>query len=242
MQSQARTDLVNIQGHHAFTTSLIIAENCPTERKGIEFKRTNTSILQLIKKYESEFNELGQVKFEILPAYQGAETQVALLNEDHATFLITLFTNTKKVVAFKLKLIKEFRNAINEINRLYSEPQRTAVIKSKRAAHYPMMDALKELRADTGKEMRDDIYMTESKLCNFIVIGRFVGVCQIGGEDELTNYEVEMLSQVRKRDEAYILAGLEYKDRKAKLIEFGKKYREKHKDPKPRLPLLELVD
>lgn len=104
-----------------------------------------------------------------------------------------------------------------------------------------MMDAIKESREDKGKEMRDDIYMTESKLCNFMVIGRFVGVHHVGGEDGLTNYEVEMLAQIRKRNEAYILSGLEYKERKARLIEFRNKYRKKHIDPQPRLPLLELV-
>ena len=237
----SQTELVIRENNQAFTTSLIIAENCPTERKGVEFKRTNTSILQLIKKYESEFNELGQVKFQILPAYQGAEKQVALLNEDHATFLITLFTNTKKVVAFKLKLVKEFRKLLNEIDKLYHEPERTLAIKDKRSSHNPMMDAMIEHRADQGKEMRDDIYMTENKLCNFIVVHRFIGVCKIGGEDGLTNYEVEMLGQVRKRNEAYILAGLDYQIRKIKLIDFGKKYREKYTDPKPRQSLLELV-
>jgi len=181
----------------------------------------------LIKKYESEFNQLGQVKFEILPAYQGSEMQVAHLNEDQATFLITLFTNTKNVVAFKLKLVKEFRKAINEINLLYSEPQRTIAIKSKRAAHKPMMDALKELRLDQGKETRDDNYMCESKLCNFIVLGRFIGVNAIGGEEVLDNEQVIMLDKVRKLNESLLLLGMDYPERKKRLVEYGVKYRTK---------------
>jgi hypothetical protein len=64
----------------------------------------------------------------------------------------------------------------------------------------------------------------------------------VGGEDGLTNYEIELLAQVRKRNEAYILSGLVYADRKKKLIEFSKKYRSVHIDPSPRPPLLALVD
>jgi len=245
-----KTQLVIRENNQAFTTSLIIAEQCDTERKnkitGIAetHKRTNKSVLALIEKYKVEFESLGRVDFEKAPlATKGGvqESKIAHLNEDQATFLITLFTNTKKVVSFKLKLVKEFRNALNEINRLYHEPERTIALKDKRAAHNPMMDAIKELRADHDKEMRDDIYWTENKLCNFIVVHRFIGVCKIGGEDGLTNYEVEFLAQVRKRNEAYILAGLDYKTRKEKLIDFGKKYRQKYLDPSPRKPLLEVV-
>ena len=242
----SQTNLVTRTNNEAFTTSLIIANSCPTERNnkttGIReaHKRTNKSVVDLIEKYKTEFESLGRIDFESL-SNPGKDTRIAHLNEDQATFLFTLFTNTKRVVAFKLRLVKEFRKALNEINRLYHEPERTLAIKNKRQTHNPMMDALKELREDQGKEMRDDIYWTENKLCNFIVVGRFIGVCKIGGEDGLTNYEVDLLAQVRKRNEAYILTGLDYKQRKIKLVDFGGKYREKYPDPQPRTPLLELV-
>lgn len=222
-----KTQLVQRENNQAYTTSLVIADNCPTERKGIEFKRTNKSVVDLIKKYESDFLLHGQIDFENLFNPQGKDTVIAHLNEDQATFLITLFTNTKQVVAFKSRLVKEFRNALNEINRLYSEPQRAIAIKSKRAAHLPMMDALKELRLDQGKETRDDNYMCESKLCNFIVLGRFIGVNAIGGEDVLTNDQVIMLDKVRKLNESLLLLGMDYVERKKRLVEYGVKYRTK---------------
>ncbi len=222
----SQSQLVKRENKSAYTTSQIIADHCPTERKGIEFKRTNKSIVDLIRKYEEQFLSLGQIDFESL-SNPGKDTVIAHLNEDQATFLIALFTNTKKVVSFKLKLVKEFRKAIDEINRLYNDPERKLAIKSKRSAHAPMMDALKEFRDDIGKETREDNYITENKLCNFIVIGRFIGVCAIGGEDGLSNDQVIMLDKVRKLNESMILLGLDYKYRKSKLVAWGMKYKTK---------------
>jgi len=93
-----QTQLVTRLNNQAYTTSLIIAENCPTERKGVEYKRTNKSVVDLIKKYESEFLLHGQIDFENLFNPQGKDTVIAHLNEDQATFLITLFTNTKQAL------------------------------------------------------------------------------------------------------------------------------------------------
>lgn len=72
-----QTNLVTRTNNHAFTTSLVIAENCPTERKGVEFKRTNKSVVDLIKKYESEFLLHGQIDFENLFNPQGKDTVIA---------------------------------------------------------------------------------------------------------------------------------------------------------------------
>jgi len=243
-----KTDnVVTIYQNQAFTTSLTISDQCKVSHK---------SAIALIRKYSEGFKELNKgklsfssdspesdsrLKSESVRQGGGQKTVFAILNEDQAAFLVLLFRNNPITFKFKLVLLKEFRNALNEINRLYHEPERTIALKDKRAAHNPMMDAIKELRADHDKEMRDDIYWTENKLCNFIVVHRFIGVCKIGGEDGLTNYEVEFLAQVRKRNEAYILAGLDYKTRKEKLIDFGKKYRQKYLDPSPRKPLLEVV-
>ena len=51
----SQSQLVKRENKSAYTTSQIIADHCPTERKGIEFKRTNKSIVDLIRKYEEQF-------------------------------------------------------------------------------------------------------------------------------------------------------------------------------------------
>ena len=211
-----QTQLVHRDNNKAFTTSLVIAEKCPTERKGVEHKRTLKSVVDLIKKYESDFLTHGQIDFENLLNPQGKDTVIAHLNEDQATFLITLFTNTKKVVSFKSRLVKEFRKALEEINRLYANPPRTDLITDKRQAHNPMMNALIEFRSEQGKETKPVHYMSENKLCNGVVTGNYSRAY----ETTMTNEQIILLAIVRRRNESYLMAGLDYQERKKRLLKF----------------------
>jgi hypothetical protein len=74
--TKMKTNLVQIHGQQAFTTSLIIADSCPTERKGIEFKRTNKSIVDLVRKHKAHFEEHGRVDFESLPLETNGGIQI----------------------------------------------------------------------------------------------------------------------------------------------------------------------
>ena len=112
-------DIVEIKNHQAVTTSLVIAD---------KMDLSHQAILKNIDKYSKELMELGQVGFEIrdgktLP--QGGKTpgtRYALLNEQQATFLISLSRNTPKVVQFKLALTKAFFEArrIIEASKRYT--------------------------------------------------------------------------------------------------------------------------
>jgi hypothetical protein len=218
-----KTNIVEIKGQQTFTTSKIIADNCPTERKGKEYKRTNKSVVDLIKKYESEFASLGEIDFQSLFLGQGKDSTVVNLNEDQATFLITLFTNTKQVIAFKLRLVKEFRKAIDEVARLYANPPRRGIIQAKRDAHKVMMDELVESRAIQGKDTVAHNFMCENKLCNWAVTGKFSNA----PEKELSNEDAALLEECRKRNTAYMMSGLEYEDRKKRLQAYVMRYRTK---------------
>jgi hypothetical protein len=192
---------------------------------------------RVIEAHLEDFKEAGKIQLSSVDASQSNNPeQTYHLNEEQFTLLCLLVKNSPSAVKIKKAIAKEFISLRNYL------PTRTTAIKDKRQSHAPMMIALEEARADLGKETREDNYMAENKLCNFMVVGRYIGVCQLGGEDGLTNYEIELLAQVRKRNEAYILSGLVYQDRKKKLIEFSKKYRSVHIDPSPRPPLLALVD
>jgi phage antirepressor YoqD-like protein len=63
------------------------------------------SVYRLIKNYESDFTEFGEVRFEI-----AGRQSIAMLNEDQATLLITFLKNTEKVRSFKIALVKEFKS------------------------------------------------------------------------------------------------------------------------------------
>ena len=208
------TNLVEIRGQQATTTSLAIAEGCDLSHQ---------SVIRLVRKYAADFKELGEVGFQIRLNPQGSPTEIAILNEDQATYAITLFRNTLIVRRFKLRLVKEFRRALNEIARLYANPPRGDIIKAKRAAHNPMMDALVEIREEEGKETGEVHFMCENKLCNWVVTGRFAKI----NERDLSNADASLLEQIRNRNAALIVAGLGYQDRKARLSVFATRARTK---------------
>jgi len=91
------------------TNSEVVAIKC-----GIQHKNTK----ELIKKYMDKFNELGNRdrKGSVEPlrlkrrGKNGTKNYKTWyeLNENQVNFLITLFKNTKQVVEFKFKLVKEF--------------------------------------------------------------------------------------------------------------------------------------
>ena len=141
--------------------------------------------------------------------------------ENQATYLITLFRNKPIVRRFKLTLVKAFRKALNEISRLYADPPRRDLLAAKRAAHHPMMDALIEAREEAGKETDSRHFMCENRLCNFVVTGAFAKL----DESALSNEAAWLLGQVRERNRALLLAGLDYETRKSRLQGFAVRLR-----------------
>ncbi|EXJ14591.1 Rha family transcriptional regulator [Imhoffiella purpurea] len=219
------TAIVEIRNRQATTTSLAITEGCAIQHK---------QVLAMIRKYRSEFEELGRLAFETRPFETSGGTQrreIAILNEDQATFAITLFRNTPIVRRFKLTLVKAFRQALDEIARLYANPPRQEILRAKRDAHQSMMDALVEIRSAAGKRTDSRQHMAENKLCNWVVTGRFGRI----DEQTLGNGDAALLEHVRDRNRAFILAGLDYETRKSRLAAFAIRERTKRlSDGEPR--------
>jgi phage regulator Rha-like protein len=210
-----KTDIVEISGRLARTTSEAVALGC---------ERSHKNTLALIRKYHSQFEELGSLAFETrMGKHGGVPVEVALLNEDQATFLITLFRNNDIVVAFKLRLVKEFRKALDTIGKRFAEPPRKSLLQDKRSAHHPMMDALIEVRAELGKETGEFHYMAENKLCNWAVTGRFEAI----DETQLSNEEAILLKFVREQNRAYLEERMPYEERKNRLRAFSIRKRTK---------------
>lgn len=87
---------------HPVTTSEVIAANTDTQHK---------NVLELIREYEPQLAELGRVAFEtrtLKTAGGPQKREVAILNEQQATFVLTLMRNSDVVVKFKLSLVKAF--------------------------------------------------------------------------------------------------------------------------------------
>lgn len=72
---------------------------------------THRAIMILINRYRSKIEELGGLVIlndRTSKTKGGRPIKFCFLNEEQATFLITLMRNSKTVVTFKLKLTKEF--------------------------------------------------------------------------------------------------------------------------------------
>lgn len=84
--------------------TLVVSSETIAEGAGVEHR----AVLQLIGNNAADFEEFGQVAFEMRAGYNNAQVRVALLNEQQATLLMTYQRNTDKVRAFKKALVKAF--------------------------------------------------------------------------------------------------------------------------------------
>lgn len=99
------SNIVTIVNDEALTTSLTIAE-------GVE--RPHKNVLELVRNNLSDFEEFGRVAFETRSGETrpqggtGRPTEVALLNQQQATLLMTYMRNIGVVREFKKRLVKAF--------------------------------------------------------------------------------------------------------------------------------------
>lgn len=76
------------------------------------------AVIQLVRKYESDFNAFGRVTFETRPFETAGGTQkreIALLNEDQAMLLFTYLKNTEIARSLKVRVVKAFRDCRDEL-------------------------------------------------------------------------------------------------------------------------------
>lgn len=97
-----------------------------TIAEGVQVQHKN--ILELIRKYLPDFEAFGPVAFETRkgkPLPQGGfakSSEVAWLTEDQTTLLFTFLKNTEIARKLKIRLVKAFREAREEIARLQQTP------------------------------------------------------------------------------------------------------------------------
>lgn len=106
-QAHQMTNLVsfNLENGNVLTSSLIIADQVDNQHK---------SVIQLIRQNLVDLEEFGRVAFEMSPFETDGGTQnreIAFLNEQQATLLITYMRNNDVVRKFKKRLVKAFYEA-----------------------------------------------------------------------------------------------------------------------------------
>lgn len=137
-------DIITLLNGTPVTTTQQIAIGTDSDHK---------SVIQLARTYLADLEEFGGVAFEMLPfdTAGGRQTaQVALLNADQCTLLLTYMRNTEIVRHFKKSLIKAFsefqKNAIVQLPN-FNDPVAAArawadAVESKQAA-YAQLEAAK---------------------------------------------------------------------------------------------------
>ena len=150
-----------------YTTSEIIAEGT-----GMNHRRVRDAI----RKYQTEleaFGVLGAYQTETPNNQEGGRKAVSyILNEQQATFLLTLLKNTPVVVAFKKELVRQFYAMRDELARR----------RELRAIGKPIRRSLTDALRDSGEveRMKGHAYGTYTNLAFKLATGRTARQLQIG--------------------------------------------------------------
>lgn len=161
-------ELIELRKNDIFTNSKVIAEGTGNKHHAVQ---------QLIQKYEKDISDFGQVAFEMRAVkYQRGTNQekVYLLNEEQATFVITLLRNSKVVVQFKKELVRQFyamRQFLMEKQSKLWIDTRTAN-KENRLKETDIIKQLADYAKEQGSAHSDKLYVVYTKLAKSVTGGK----------------------------------------------------------------------
>jgi phage regulator Rha-like protein len=105
------------------------------------------AIRRLVKKYQSEFKELGFIATGLQQIKRGRPVKTYLLNEEQTYFLGTLLPNTDVVRRFKLTLVKNFsiaKKALMQRDIQKQDPAHIAQREAGKIVHREKTDIIKD--------------------------------------------------------------------------------------------------
>lgn len=115
--AQGTSALVFSNANQAVTSTLVIAS---------ETGHDHASVIKLVRTYLTDFEEFGRVGFQIAPFETNGGTQqreIARLNQEQATLLITYMRNNAVVRTFKKRLVKAFFDFARNAHPTFAIPQ-----------------------------------------------------------------------------------------------------------------------
>lgn len=152
-------ELVKIVGKEVFTDSMVIAQGTGNQHHAVR---------ELIKRYKTDIEDFGTLLILNEKSTGGRPLELFQLNEEQATFVITLLKNSKKVVVFKKELVRQFyimRNLLQEHNSLHWQNTRLES-KSSRLRETDKIKEFIQYAKKHGSQHADTYYITFSKLAN----------------------------------------------------------------------------
>lgn len=201
-------ELIKVQGQNVVSHEQIA--------KGINVQPKNTK--ELIEKYKNEVERFGTLAFKtrVVKSGNGAgiEKKVYYLNEQQATFLLTLSRNTEQVVNFKSALVSKFFEL-----REKEQARQNARLECK-----DMTDAIKQQRELEGKEAKSFHYSNEHNLIYKIVLGvtkkKYVETFELEPNslrDQLPTQHIKAIEHMQRLNTSLIEIGMDYYKRKEQL-------------------------
>lgn len=194
-------ELVEVRENDVFTNSKVIAEGTNNQHE---------SVVAIIRKYESDISDFGKIDFSDLKSgKRGQPERVYYLNEEQATFVITLLRNSKVVVKFKKELVKQFyamrRFLIEKQSQLWTDTR--ILNKENRLKETDVIKLLEDYAKDQGSKNSDKLYMVYTKLAKSIVGGKRDSV-SVSELNNLTLVESIILQTIQ----IDMSMGMHYKD------------------------------
>lgn len=157
-------ELVELKGNDVFTNSKVIANGTGNQHHAVR---------ELIKKYRSEIEDFGTLFISNEESSGGRPMEVFYLNEEQATFVITLLRNSKVVVKFKKELVKQFyamrRFLLEKQSQMWNDTR--IANKENRLKETGVIKLLVEYAKKQGSTHSDKLYMTYTKLAKTVVSG-----------------------------------------------------------------------
>jgi Rha family phage regulatory protein len=194
--------VVHVRRNQVTTRNLDVAEY---------FGKRHKDVLKAIQNLEcsEEFNRRNFAPIFYKDSY-GRKQSAYEITKDGFTMLAFGFTG-KKAAEFKERYINAFNRMLEGIT-----PDRLEAIQNKRAAHQPMMDAVKEAKEQEGKTAKVH-FINENLLCNFVAFG----IRKAIDESALTAPAAKLLELIRNYNEILIREGLTHSARKDKLTSYA---------------------
>lgn len=198
-------ELVELRENDVFTNSKVIAEG--TENK-------HEAVQKIISKYSSDIEDFGALRFEMRVLkhenYRGSTREkVYLLNEEQATFVITLLRNSKVVVKFKKELVRQFyamrKFLIEKQSQLWTDTR--IANKENRLKETDVIKLLQDYAKEQGSKNSGKLYMVYTKLAKSVVGGKRDSV-SISELNNLTLVESIILQTIQ----IDMSMGMHYKD------------------------------
>lgn len=155
-------ELVELKGNEVFTNSKIIAEGTGNKHHAVR---------ELIKKYKSDIVDFGSLRILNEESTGGRPMEVIYLNEEQATFVITLLRNSKVVVKFKKELVRQFyamrRFILEKQTKQWSDTR--IANKENRLKETDVIKILVDYAKEQGSQNADKLYIVYTKLAKSVI-------------------------------------------------------------------------